>query len=141
MSDINPFVFIGLGIVVTISSLLNRDMIIFVVAGAGFILWGLYKLLIKKKEVNKQKIVQNRNNNYRNNSPNTSSNFRTNNPQFQQTNNRLNQNNFNNQQRVNVDNNKRPIQNPNLLQYKRCPNCQSSYERSYRFCPYCGYGV
>ena len=44
MSEIHPFVHIGIGIIVTITSLLVDGMIIFAVAGLGFIGWGIFKL-------------------------------------------------------------------------------------------------
>lgn len=97
MKSIHPAVHIILGIIVIISSIMNPDMIIFLVFGIGFLLWGGIQFLRRMLETKKKTEVQ---------------------PA------------------------EKTVQNhPHQQRYKRCPNCMSVIEVSYRFCPYCGYGV
>ena len=50
MAEIHYAVHITLGSIVLIVSLLQAEMRIFAIAGIGFIIWGLFKLLIHKKK-------------------------------------------------------------------------------------------
>ena len=126
MGKISPWVFIGLGIFVTLTSSFNDKLHFFLIFGISFIIWGLVGFITRKSSSKSVKSVHSH----------SSASFHHQNSPSSPSLNRSHPANLNrgaHQQHPSQYNQQHP--------YKRCPNCHKLILREYRFCPYCGYGV
>jgi hypothetical protein len=170
MSDVHYSAFLVLGVIVGGVSLFVSSMRIFIIFGIAFIIWGLIKMLIsfssRKKKADLTHNVHHQNhashsshvgqghtgiasNAHRpsHNSPSSLShtghvNQNHSFPSHQQMNSSQHPNNASNVVRgpSPLNNTSQPVSHKSN-DYKRCPNCSRVSHTTYRFCPYCGYGV
>ena len=137
MAAINPFVHIVLGIIVTVASLLNKNMILFVAIGIGFIIWGGIRLIIasskkkEKKQVYPAQDSAQAHAHRQHHQHGMHNSIHQHHPAQQHS-------HAPRQHAPQHGTHNHPV---HQQQYKRCPSCHQAIERSYRFCPYCGYGV
>lgn len=131
MGKINPWVLVGLGTVVAIASLFEKSMRIFVFVGLAMAFWGFVRYYLDAASGSKKDKSQSVKHNVEHQAAQRqyAQHQQHNQPQrghYQQHPNAAHQHH---------------AQHVHQVQYKKCPNCLGTYESTYRFCPYCGYGV
>lgn len=130
MGSIHYGVHITLGVIVLVVSLVQQEMRIFAVAGIGFIIWGLIRLAIVKSEEKK------------NTRKHTAHNKVHHTHQQTHHHNQIHQHGHHPQKTQTPYHSQHATHHQtHHSKYKVCPNCQAVIEKTYRFCPYCGYGV
>lgn len=157
MTKINPKIFIGLGVIVTISSLLQERMKFFLIFGIGFIIWGVVGLIqatSNRSKPSQREEIRQKFSNQNHPAQHSQGHQQNMNHSHQQATHNYHNNNTNNNnhhqnhtQHVHSQHNANHT-HPHHQQtqvsphtHKRCPSCHRIIEKTYRFCPHCGYGV
>jgi len=141
MASINGWVFLIIGAVVAGWSLWLGNLPFFVIVGGIFAIYGVGKIIVKNvtkpSNLNSAQASQNHSHHPSNLRAQTAQNT-----MHSAHNHQLHAQHQDNQQNT-AHTHQHQTYNPaqQSVAYKVCPNCKKQFHATYRFCPYCGWGI